>query len=88
MVYGVFMQASFYTAFMTGLYQWRSFEYSMRQCPFPIKFGVSLILPVSACWMLKNKQVYNPDLYEMALKYREHYDGEGLEREKDFVRYI
>ena len=86
--YGILMQSSFYFTFMTGIYQWRTFEYSMRTCPVPIKLGISLITPLYAVNFLKNKNMYNADLYELAIKYREKYDPDGFEKEKDFIRYI
>jgi len=46
----------------------------MRSVPFFAKFGVSTLIAVAMCRSLWTKQVYEADLYRVALKYRNQYD--------------
>ena len=68
------MNVSFYSAFLTGLYQWRGFEFSMRRIPVLFRLSISSLIAFSACNFLYNKQIYNPELYRIALKYRPEFD--------------
>lgn len=87
-MYGVLMNVSFYSAFLTGLYQWRSFEFSMKRIPVVFRLSISTIIAASACNFLYNKQIYNPELYRISLKYRPEYDPRGLDHEKEYNNYM
>ena len=86
--YGVLMNVSFYSAFLTGLYQHRTFEFSMKRVPVPLKLVISTAVSGAACRVLYNKQIYQPELYRMALKYRSSFDPEAIDRETEIRNYI
>jgi len=62
---------------MTGIYNFRTKEIiNMRSVPFLAKFTVSTIVSVYMCRKLYEKQIYEPDVYRLAIKYRPQYDTE------------
>lgn len=62
---------------MTGIYNFRTHEViNMRSMPFAAKFCVSTLVSVTMCVKLYNKQVYEPELYRIALKYRPQFDSD------------
>jgi hypothetical protein len=46
----------------------------MRKVPFLAKFAASFLVAFTMCGKLWNKQVYEPDVYRLALKYRPQFD--------------
>lgn len=69
--FGVFTNVAVYFAFMTGIYNFRTRELlNMRRVPFLAKFAVSTLISVYMCRMLYQKQIYEPDVYRLAIKYR------------------
>jgi hypothetical protein len=51
--FGVFTNASFYFAFMSGIYNFRTWELiNMRRVPFLAKFAVSTAVSIYMCQML------------------------------------
>lgn len=48
----------------------------MRRVPFLAKFLVSTAVSLYMCKKLYEKQIYEPDVYRLALKYRPQYDTE------------
>jgi hypothetical protein len=88
LIYGALMNVSFYSAFLTGLYQWRTVEFSMKTVPMPLKLLLSTAISASCCHMMHSKNIYNPELYKMAMKYRKDFDPDGMEKEKEFETYI
>ena len=60
-----------YNVFFRGIYTFRSRELlNMRQVPFLLKFGVSVLISAALCRDKHLKTMYDPDLYKLALKYR------------------
>ena len=67
----------FYAAFLTGIYNYRTTELiNMRLVPFPLKFGLSTMVGSYFAFTIWNDDIYNPDLYKLAIKYRMQYDGD------------
>ena len=76
-VFGVFTNATVYFAFMTGIYNYRTRELlNMRKVPILVKFAVSSAISLYMCHKLYEKQIYEPELYRLAIKYRAQYDKE------------
>lgn len=74
--FGFFANASIYFAFMTGIYNMRTREIAnMKMVPFPIKLTISSLAAYTMCVKLYEKQIYEPELYRIALKYRPQYDS-------------
>ena len=64
-----------YNAFFRGIYNWRARELvNMRKVPFALKFGISAVIGVALSRDAHLKNIYDPDLYKIALKYRTYYD--------------
>ena len=64
-----------YNAFFRGIYNWRARELiNMRKVPFALKFGISAAVGVALSRDAHLKNIYDPDLYKIALKYRTYYD--------------
>ena len=73
--FGLFANTSIYFAFFTGIYDFRATEMvNMRRVPFLLKFAVSSLVSMQMCRLLWAKQIYEPDLYRIAIKYRPYYD--------------
>ena len=69
--FGLFSNFAIYFAFMTGIYNFRTNELvNMKSVPFPIKFTITSLVAYTMCVKLYEKQVYEPELYRIALKYR------------------
>ena len=84
MAFGIFANAAIYNCFFVGLYNFRTFELmNMRQVPFPVKIGVSTLVAGTLCRKLYLKQIYDPDLYWVALQYRPLYDKEHIVKVSD-----
>lgn len=78
---GMFTNAAVYFAFFVGIYDFRTTELvNMRRVPFLLKFGASSLIAYKMCQLLWVKQIYEPDLYRVALKYRPYYDAEFAEK--------
>ena len=60
----------------------------MRRVPIVFRMTISSLIAASACNFLYNKQIYNPELYRIALKYRPSYDPKGLDQEKEYNNYM
>jgi hypothetical protein len=81
--FGVFANFFFYQAFLTGIYNYRNHELlNMRRIPFPLKLMLSSSISGFMVYKLYNDQLYDEDLYKVALKYREEYDSEYVNFEK------
>ena len=64
-----------YNAFFRGIYNWRARELvNMRKVPFALKFGISAAVGIALSRDAHLKNIYEPDLYKIALKYRTYYD--------------
>lgn len=73
--FGMFANFFMYQAFLTGIYNYRSRELlNMRRIPFPAKLGLSSLITGMMCYSLYNDNLYDDQLYSMALKYRDEYD--------------
>ena len=74
-----------YNAFFRGIYNWRAREIlNMRRVPFAIKFGISALIGVTLSYKMHIENMYDPDLYKVALKYRTYYDKE-FQEEVDYA---
>ena len=81
MGFGVFANAAIYNAFFIGLYNFRTYEVmNMKQVPFPLKIGISTLVAGIMCRKLYIHQIYEPDLYRVALNYRPEFDNEYAQR--------
>ena len=75
--FGVFMTGMVYAAFFRGLYNYRTWEViNMRKVPFPLKFGASSLMAGYISYTLWKDDIYNPDVYRLAVKYRMQYDSD------------
>jgi hypothetical protein len=64
-----------YNCFLTGIYNFRTTELlDMRRVPFLAKFLLSSGIAFYMCSKLWDSNVYEADLYQVALRYREKYD--------------
>lgn len=75
--FGAVADALIYFTFFTGIYNFRTRELvNMRKVPFLAKFGVSTVAAFAICRRLYSDNVYKPDVYGLALKYRTQFDEE------------
>ena len=75
--FGVFSNFFIYQAFLTGIYNYRSRELlNMRSVPLVLKLGLSTSVSGAMCYLLYYDNLYDDDLYKLALKYRTEYDGQ------------
>ena len=81
MGFGIFANAAIYNAFFVGLYNFRTYEVmNMRRVPFPLKICISSLVAGTLCRKLYLKQIYEPELYKVALNYRPEFDREYASR--------
>ena len=52
----------------------------MRAVPFPLKLAISSVVAGFMGRQLYFRQIYEPDLYKVALKYRSEFDSEYVKR--------
>lgn len=77
--FGLFTNFALYNCFLTGIYNVRTTELlDMRRVPFLLKFAVSAGVSYYMCTKLWDSNIYEAELYEVALRYRDRYD-------KDYV---
>lgn len=75
--FGAFANFAFYNCFLTGIYNFRTKELmDMRRIPFTPKLALSTGLAFYMCKKLWDNNIYEAELYQVALKYREKYDKE------------
>ena len=75
--FGLFANATIYFAFMTGIYNFRTYQLvNMRHVPFLAKFAVSTLTAYAMCHKLYEGNIYDPELYRIAIKYRPQFDTE------------
>ena len=73
--FGLFTNFAVYNCFLTGIYNFRTTEVlDMRRVPFLAKFVVSTGVAYYMCSKLWDNNIYESELYEIAIKYRERYD--------------
>ena len=66
-----------YYTFFRRIYNFRAREIlNMRTIPFAIRFGISTLIGCALSYDMHIKQIYEPDLYRVALKYRPQYDSD------------
>lgn len=83
MVVGYGLVANFfvYQSLMTGIYNYRSRELiNMRRIPFLFKLGFSSCLSGLMCYYLYHDNMYQENLYKLAVKYRPEFDSEFKEQ--------
>jgi hypothetical protein len=74
-VFGAFTNFAVYNCFLTGIYNFRTWEVmDMRKVPFVAKFGISTLVAYQMCKKLWDHNIYEAELYRIALKYRINYD--------------
>ncbi len=77
--FGLFTNFALYNCFLTGIYNFRTTELmDMRRVPFLVKFTISTGVAFYMCSKLWDSNIYEADLYQVALKYREKYDKEYM----------
>lgn len=77
--FGIFTNFAFYNCFLTGIYNFRTSEIlDMRRVPFLAKFAISSATAFYLCSKLWDSNIYEAELYQVALKYREKYDKEYM----------
>ena len=82
--FSVFTNAAVYNAFMIGIYNFRTYEVmAMSSVPFPLKLAISTAVAGTMCRKLYFHQIYEPDLYRVALKYRPEFDSEYIKRTQE-----
>ena len=82
--FGLFTNAAVYNAFMIGIYNFRTYEIkAMSTVPFPLKLAISTAVAVGMSRKLYFHQIYEPDLYRVALKYRPEFDTEYIKRTQE-----
>lgn len=75
--FGLFTNFAFYNCFLTGIYNFRTTEVlDMRRVPFLAKFAISSAVAYYMCSKLWDRNIYEAELYGVALKYRERFDKE------------
>ena len=79
--FGIFANVAIYNAFFVGLYNFRTYELlNMRQVPFPLKIGISTVVAGAMTRKLYLNEIYEPDMYRLALNYRPEFDKEYAQR--------
>jgi hypothetical protein len=75
-LFGLFSNFAIYNCFFTGIYNFRTKEViDMRRIPFVAKFALSSLIAFAMCKKLWETNIYEAELYEVALKYRDRYDN-------------
>ena len=75
-IFGLFSNITIYNCFFSGIYNFRTRELvDMRRVPFLVKFGLSSLIAFSMCKKLWENNIYEAELYEVALKYRDRFDN-------------
>jgi len=60
---------------MIGIYNFRTQEVlAMKRVPFALKISVTTIASIGMCYNAWRNNLYDPDLYRLAVKYRHKYD--------------
>ncbi len=73
--FGIFANFAIYNCFLTGIYNYRQTELlDLRRVPFLFKFTLSSIVAFTMCRKLWNHNIYESELYEIALRYRSTFD--------------
>lgn len=77
--FGLFTNFAIYNCFLTGIYNFRTTELlDMRRVPFVFKFVVSSAAAFWMCSRLWDSNIYEAELYQVALNYREKYDKQYM----------
>lgn len=75
-MFGLFSNFAIYNCLFTGIYNFRTRELiDMRRVPFLAKFAMSSAVSFYMCKKLWDNNIYEAELYEIALKYRDRYDN-------------
>jgi hypothetical protein len=73
--FGVFSSLAVYHCFFTKIYDFRSREIlNMRSIPFMARFSLTCGISYLMCHKMWDDHIYDPELYKLALKYRQSYD--------------
>lgn len=79
-VFGCFANFAFYNCFFTGIYNFRKWEVlNLSRWPFVVKFALSSAATLWMCSKLWQDNVYDADLYKVALKYRPLFDKKHIQ---------
>ena len=80
-MFGMFSSLAIYHCFFTKIYDFRSHELlNMRSVPFALKFGTTCLVTYLMCSKMRDDYIYDPELYRLAIKYRDRYDSGFKER--------
>ncbi len=72
---GLFANVAVYNTFLTGIYNFRTQEImNMKKVPFVLKLSLSTAVAFGMCHTLWKTNLYDPDLYRVAVKYRQKFD--------------
>ena len=78
-IFGMSANVAFYNLFCRGIYTFRNTELlNTRNVPFVAKVAFTTIMSFSMCYSLYKKNLYEIELYTLALKYRDNYDKDYL----------
>jgi hypothetical protein len=81
--FGLFANFFMYQAFLTGIYNYRQRELlNMRAIPFPLKVGLSSLVSGLMCYSLYTDNLYDENLYSIAVKYRAEFDHQWIKNEE------
>lgn len=90
--FGCFANFAIYNCFFTGIYNLRTTELvNMKRVPVSLKLGLSWFIAFGMCYKLWQDNIYDAQLYKVALNYRNSYDkkhafvpvrGEGGDEEQ------
>jgi len=73
-IFGAITDFALYNAFFTGIYNAGNREIlDTRRVPTSIKLGLSTGVTVAMCYHLWHRNVYDEELYALAVKYRPVY---------------
>lgn len=79
--FGLVSNFIIYQAFFTGIYNYRTRELlNMRKVPLALKLPLSIMISGSMTYALYNDNLYDEQLYSLALKYRSEHDEKYLEQ--------
>jgi hypothetical protein len=80
-VFGLATTAGIYAAFFVGIYDFRATELiNMRRVPMIVKLTASSLIAAKMTYLLWEKQIYEPELYRVALKYRPQFDQDYMKK--------
>lgn len=78
--FAIFTNFAIYNCFLTGIYNLRNLELAdMRRVPFAVKFTASTAISLYFSYKLFQNNIYEAELYEVAVRYRNKYDKKYID---------